>query len=88
MPHSYGQLTNTHSPLGNVHYEIVTENNNNNSFKKITLKPHKEFLQRNNCFLWEMGIQTQPQGNIKEDPLLGFSSAHREHLLYKFGQNH
>lgn len=51
--------------------------------KKTTLKPHKEFLHRNNCFLWEMGIQTQPQGNIKEHPLLGFSSADREHLLYR-----
>lgn len=30
-----------------------------------------------------MGIQTQPQGNIKEHPLLGFSSADREHLLYQ-----
>lgn len=80
MPHSYGQLAKTHSPLGNVHYEIVIENNNN-SLKKTILKPHKEFLHRNNCFLWEMGIQTQPQGNIKEYPLPGFSSA--DSLLYK-----
>lgn len=49
--------------------------------KKTILKPHKEFLHRNNCFLWEVGIQTQPQGNIKEYPLPGFSSA--DSLLVK-----
>lgn len=62
---SYGQLTTTCSSLGNVHYEVVAENNNsskNRSRSGKDLKPRKEFLQGNNCFLQEKGIQPQVIG--------------------------